>query len=229
MKLRTSLFNRTIIVNLLQRYWVAFAAYLLVLGAVVVSPLLNALQGQGWNATNVPYYASLLQVMRVTSEVLVINFIAAPIAAALLFSYLYHTRHTGMMTSLPVKRETMFLSVSAAAVIGMTLCNLLVGLAMLLVETIYGQVHLGAIGMLLGISLLTIVTFFGFAAFCAMLTGNIFAGPAVYLIFNFVTVGFELAVQSLLQPVVFGIATNYDAKTMFLSPILMLGLHQAPL
>ena len=223
MKSRTSLFNRTVIVNLLQRYWVAFAAYLCILGAVTVIPLINALQATSWNATNVPYYASLIQLMGCMSSVMVVNFIAVAVAATLLFSYLYNSRHTGMMASLPVKRETMYLSVSAAAVGGMTICNIIVALVILLVEVLYGQVHLGGIGMLMGISLLSILCFFGMAAFCCMLTGNIFAGPAVYLIFNFVTVGMETLIQELLRKIVFGIPNGLNIRTQFLSPILQLG------
>ena len=223
MKSKTSLFNGTIIKNLLQRYWVGFAAYFLILSAVTVGPLINALQSNGWNASNVPHYASLIQVMEGLSGIVVLNFLAVPVAAALLFSYLYNARHTGMMASLPVKRETMYASVSAATVGGLALCNVAAALVMLLVEVIYGQVHLGAIGMLFGISLLTILTFFGMAAFCCMLTGNILAGPAVYVIFNFLTIGVEALTTNLLQKIVFGIPTCIDFKTMFLSPILQIG------
>lgn len=223
MKSRTSLFNRTIIVNLLQRYWVGFAAYLCLLGAITVLPLINALQATSWNATNVPYYASMIEVMRNLNSVLVVNFLTVAVASTLLFSYLYNARHTGMMASLPVKRETMYFSVSAAVVGGLTLCNLFIGLMMLLVEVLYGQVHLGAIGMLVGLSVLIIIAFFGMAAFCCMLTGNIFAGPAVYLIFNFLTVGVESLVQELLRKIVFGMPNGMNIRTRFLSPILQLG------
>lgn len=219
MKSRTSLFDRTIIVNLLQRYWVAFAAYLCILGAVTVLPLINALQATSWNATNVPYYASLVQLMNCITSVLFVNFFAVAVAATLLFSYLYNSRHTGMMASLPIRRETMYLSVSAAAVGGMCLCNLAIAAVMLLVEVLYGQVHLGGIGMLMGISVLTIVCFFGMAAFCCMLTGNIFAGPAVYGIFNVLTIGCETLIQELLKKIVFGIPNGLNIKTQFLSPI----------
>jgi len=220
MKSRTSLFNRTVIVNLLQRYWVGFAAYLIILGAVTVLPLINALQATSWNATNVPYYASLIQLMGNLQPVLVVNFITVAVAATLLFSYLYNSRHTGMMASLPIKRETMYLSVSAAAVGGLTLCNLVIALVLLLVEVLYGQLHLGAIGMLTGVSVLSIVCFFGMAAFCCMLTGNIFAGPAVYFIFNFLTIGVESLVNTLLRKVVFGMPAGFSPVTQFLSPIL---------
>jgi len=224
MKSKTSLFNRTIFTNTLQRYWIGFVAYLCILGAVTLIPLVNALQEAGWYPTTLPYYASLLQLLNGSIQpVIIVNFITAAVAAALLFSYLYNARHTGMMASLPVKRETMYLSVSAAAVVGMTACNLLVMALALLVELIYGQVHLLALGILLLVSVLSIITFFGMAAFCCMLTGNILAGPAVYLIFNFLSVGTEMLVYGLLQKIVFGMGYTYNAATMFLSPILQVG------
>ncbi|MBQ3011121.1 MAG: hypothetical protein IJD81_08000 [Oscillospiraceae bacterium] len=224
MKLKTSLFNRTVFLNTLQRYWLVFAAYLCIMGACTVIPLINALQEAGWYPTTLPYYASLLQLLSgCIQPVIIVNFIAVAVVAALLFSFLYNARHTGMMASLPVKRETMYLSVSAAAIVGMTLCNVIIVFLALIVEMIYGQVHLPALGILLLVSVLTIVIFFGMAAFCCMLTGNIFAGPAVYLIFNFVFYCGEAIINELLAKIVFGIGYNYNYVTMFLSPILQVG------
>lgn len=221
MKSKTSLFNRTVFLNTLQRYWIAFIAYLCVLGACILIPLINSLQEAGWYPTNLPYYASLLQLLEGSiAPVIILNFIAVAAVAALLFSYLYNARHTGMMASLPIKRETMYLSVSAAAIIGMFVCNLVIVVLALIIEVIYGQVHLLALGILLLVSVLSIITFFGMAAFCCMLTGNIFAGPAVYLIFNVLSFGTEMLVSSLLQNIVFGISYNYSPVTTFLSPVL---------
>lgn len=220
MKLKTSLFDRTIFRNTLQRYWIVFVAYLCVMSACTLIPLVNALQDSGWYPTTIPYHASLLQLLSgCLQPVIIINFIAVAVVAALLFSYLYNARHTGMMASLPIKRETMYLSVSAAAMVGMIVCNLVIIVLALIIEVIYGQVHLPALGILLLVSVLSIVTFFGMAAFCCMLTGNIFAGPAVYVIFNFLSVGIEILVNGLLQKIVFGVGYNYNPVTMFLSPI----------
>lgn len=224
MKLKTSLFDRTIFLNTLQRYWIAFIAYLCVLGACILIPLINSLQEAGWYPTNLPYYASLLQLLDGSIMlVIMVNFFAVAVAATLLFSYLYNARHTGMMASLPIKRETMYLSVSAAAIVGMTACNVILMALALLIEVIYGQVSLIALGILLLVSVLTIITFFGMAAFCCMLTGNIFAGPVVYGIFNVLSIGTELLINALLQKIVFGLSYAYNTKTMFLSPIMQIG------
>ncbi|MBP3653824.1 MAG: hypothetical protein J6J04_00130 [Oscillospiraceae bacterium] len=219
MKLKTSLFDRTIFKNMLQRYWLIFAGYLCVMGAVLVIPLVNALQEAGWYPTNLPYYASLLQLMGQISNTILITFAAAPIAATMMFSYLYNARHTGMMASLPIKRETMFLSVSAAALAGFFICNVIIVGLVLLVEAIYGQVHLGALGLILLIITLSSIAFFGMAAFCCMLTGNILAGPAVYCIFNLLTIFMEALVYGLLQEIVFGMSNGFEEKTAIFSPI----------
>ena len=224
MKLRTSLFNRTIFTNTLQRYWLVFVGYLGAVSCFTLIPLINALQEAGWYPTSLPYYASLLQLLsECLQPVIVVNFIAVAVVAALLFSYLYNARHTGMMASLPVKRETMYLSVSAAAIVGMTLCNVIVVLLALVIEVIYGQVHLLALGILLLVSVLSVIAFFGMAAFCCMLTGNIVAGPAVYLIFNFLSVGVEMIVSGILPTIVFGMDYRDTPKSIFLSPILQVG------
>ena len=224
MKLRTSLFNRTVFTNTLQRYWLVFVGYLGAVSCFTLIPLINALQEAGWYPTSLPYYASLLQLLsECLQPVIVVNFIAVAVVAALLFSYLYNARHTGMMASLPVKRETMYLSVSAAAIVGMTLCNVIVALLALIIEVIYGQVHLLALGILLLVSVLSVIAFFGMAAFCCMLTGNIVAGPAVYLIFNFLSVGMEMIVSGILPTIVFGMDYRNTPKSIFLSPILQVG------
>lgn len=224
MKSKTSLFNRTIFTNSLRRYWVLFAAYFAVTGASLLITLVNALQEQGWYPSNLPHYASLYELLQYApSSMIVITFIAAPVAATLLFSFLYNARHTGMMTSLPVTRESMYLSVSAAGAAGFTICNAVILLLALIIELVYGDVSLTALGILFVIMTLTVLVFFGMAAFCCMLTGNIFAGPAVYLIFNFLTVGAEALVNNLLQDIVFGLGYGYTYKTMFLSPVLQIG------
>ncbi len=224
MKSKTSLFNRTIIRNLLQRYWVLFAAYLSVMGTFLLIPLLNSLQEIGWSYPSAPEHSATFFdfVQYSTSSILVISFLAAPIVAAMLFSYLYNSRHTGMMASLPISRESMFASVSAAGLIGMTLCNLAVLLLALVLELVYGDVSLVGLGIIFAEMTLSLLVFYGIAVFCCMLTGNIFAGPAVYLIFNFLTVGAESLIHNLLQDIVFGLGRNYSPKTMFLSPILQL-------
>jgi len=221
MKSKTSLFNRTVFFNLLRRHWVLFAGYFCIMGAAILIPLINSLQSTGIYATALEHYASFLELLQFTpSTVFVITFIAAPLAATMLFSYLYNARHTGLMTSLPITRESMFLSVSAAGAAGFTFCNVVILALALLIELVYGDVSLLGLAILFVIMTLTVIVFFGMAAFCCMLTGNIFAGPTVYVIFNFLTVGAEALVNALLRKVVFGMGTRFSPKTMFLSPIM---------
>ena len=228
MKSKKSLFNGTIIKNMLARYWVLFAAYFIIMGCIILVTLVNILQStSGWIVNYATYFAhpktfvAFLDNLATIS--VVIPYVAAAVVATILFSYLYNTRHTGMMASLPVTRESMFASVSAAGILGMTICNVTILLLALVLELAYGDVSLAGLGILFAILTLSAVTFFGMASFCCMLTGNIFAGPAVYGIFSFLTVGAEVLIHVLLSPIVFGMSTNYDLKTIFLSPPLFLG------
>lgn len=220
MKSKTSLFNRTIFLNLLERYWIVFVAYLGAMSVCVLMPLINALQDRYRYNAEVPLYASFIELLNMTpTSVLVLNFVAAGVVAALLFSYLYNARHTGMMASLPVRRETVYLSTAAAGFAGFTAANVVVIVMALVIELIYGQVSLLGLGILFAVSELSLLLFFGMATFCCMLTGNIFAGPAVYAIFNAVAVGAESLVVFLLQETTFGMCYSHDYFTTFLSPL----------
>jgi len=155
---------------------------------------------------------------------LFLSLISGGVVAAVTFSYLYSPRQTGLMTSLPVRRETMFLSVLSAGFVGMLIGDILLFLCCLGMEAVYGQVYLPTLFIFLVILIMENVLFLGFASFCCMLTGNILAGPAVYLIFNFTSVGVETSVGYLLSNIVYGMDSVYNLNlhTKFLSPVVML-------
>ena len=150
MQSKTSFFNRTVYWNTLRRYWVVWVGYaaLMVLG--IVLPLFNALQGvwenPGWY-NGVPQQVEHVLSTGVTFSVLSSLLVMGPIAA-LLFSYLYNSRMTGMMNSLPVRRETMFLSVTAAGFTGLLLGDVLAILGSLVVEAVFGMVNVPALLLL---------------------------------------------------------------------------------
>ncbi|MDY4105349.1 MAG: ABC transporter permease, partial [Oscillospiraceae bacterium] len=220
MQSKTSFFNRTVYWNTLRRYWVVWVGYaaLMVLG--IVLPLFNTLQGvwenPGWY-NGVPQQVEHVLSTGVTFSVLSSLLVMGPIAA-LLFSYLYNSRMTGMMNSLPVRRETMFLSVTAAGFTGLLLGDVLAILGSLVVEAVFGMVNVPALLLLLAIMVMSQVLFLGLAVFCCMLTGNIFAGPAVYYIFNFTAVVVEYLGTYLLDNLIYGFTGAAVEYTKCLSP-----------
>ncbi len=218
MKSKTSLFNRTIMVNLWQRYWVLFAGYVGVLALMVLTSLVNGFQATGKVYQLAGYVSEWTLLSNCLNGFLLVNFLAAPVFAALLYSFLYNPRHTGLMCSLPVKRETVYLSVAAAGLVGMLAMNVLALALGLGVELLFGSVSLKALGYLLLTSALSATAFFGMAALCCMLTGNIFAGPAVYGIFSILAYVVETLVTTLLGEIVFGYEALYNETFLWLSP-----------
>ena len=75
-----------------------------------------------------------------------------------------------------------------------------------------------ALLLLLAIMVMSQVLFLGLAVFCCMLTGNIFAGPAVYYIFNFTAVVVEYLGTYLLDNLIDGVTGAAVEYTKCLSP-----------
>lgn len=222
MKSKTSLFNKTIFLNFLRRYWVMWVGYAGVLLVSLVLPLVNSLQSN----TRYFRYAEKAGVTDLLTNgigvALIVSLLAAAVVAAILYSYLYTPRHTGMMNALPVKREAMYLSVFAAGFVGMLIGDVVAILCCLAAEAVYGQVCVSALGILLLVLVLENLMFLGFAACCCMLTGNVFAGPAVYLIFNFTAPVVETLVKNILNAIVYGAPSGVTLRTQWLSPVLQL-------
>ena len=104
MKSKTSLFNWSISKNLLKRYWPMWLAYLVLM--IVVLPVDVA------QYNNYAYiYNESLEVRALDSAFeFWIPALVSVVVAMAMYGYLYQSRSCGMMTSLPVKRETMFVT-----------------------------------------------------------------------------------------------------------------------
>lgn len=206
MKSRTSLFNPTIFCNFLKRYWVMWVAYGGAQLLCVALPLLNTLQEYArWpDAYSVAFVSCGRLLISMGPVPMVVSLLSCGVIAAISFSYLYNSRHVGMMNSLPIRREALFCSVLLADITGLLLADLVVFLACFGLEAAFGVVNFYALGVTLLILVLENLLFLGFAVFCCMLTGNIFAGPAVYLIFNFTAVAVEFMGTYLLSNLQFG-------------------------
>lgn len=223
MKSKTSFFNRSIFFHTLRRYWVLWVLYAAACLALIALPLLNQLQLTEriefeW------FEVSITWLLQRQETLLFLSLISGGVIAAVIFSYLYSPRQMGLMNSLPVRREAMFLSVLSAGFAGMLIGDGVLFLSCLGMEAAYGQVYLPTLCIFLVILIMENILFLGFASFCCMLTGNILAGPVVYLIFNFTAVGVEGSAEYLLNAIVYGMDSMYNLglHTGFLSPPVML-------
>lgn len=223
MKSKTSLFNPTIFYNFLRRYWLMWVFYFGLLLFSIGIPLLNSLQqlarSPGMFSDG---YISMTLMGSAQFMPLIISLLGCAVIAAISFSYLYNTRHTGMMNSLPIRRETLFFTVLTADLAGLLLADLLLALLCLVMMAVFGAVEGYALGILLLTLVLENVAFMGFAVFCCMLTGNVFAGPAVYLIFNFTGPAVEFMSRYLLGSLQYGNPGPAVDYTQWLSPPYMI-------
>ena len=207
-------FNTAIARNTLRRCWPLWAAYLGFLLVTFPLPLLSEIR-------TARERSGLLYACRdVIGNMAVFQALAgmavAVLTVMLLFGYLYNGRGNTLMNSLPVRRESLFLTLYLTGLIPMLLCELLVmGLTMLMTAAY----DIGTVWFLrwFACAALGFLAFYGFALFCAMLTGNVLVLPAVYVVLNFTVIGFETCIRELLSNLIFGM-TPGTMRLSFLSP-----------
>ena len=105
-------------------------------------------------------------------------------AAMAAFSHLYSDRAANFFASLPVRREAMFISCTAAALLPLIAGNVLTYLAALGVTVVIGASGGSLLATWLGVVTLETIAFFGIAVLCAQLTGHIVIMPLLFVAVN---------------------------------------------
>lgn len=220
---RISFFNKHVALNLLKRFWPLWTAYFAAM--IFVFPV-NLLSKLRFNLRG-----SLLEMYGVNRHVLEtcrfefpVTFVFAVLIAMAVFSYLYDTRRCGLANSLPLRRETMYCTAFITGLTPMLIADLLVWAAAWIILAETPNVIAKYMLTRLAASLMCSTAFFGLAAFCAALTGNLLVLPALYGVINIAAVLLEHAVEALLSVLVYGYA--YDGSVLdFLSPVKMLFIN----
>ena len=220
MQSKTSFFNRTLFRKNLSRYWPlwGFASFV---GFLAPAALLVRVIQSGETSVE-PLVVREGYYYLLGNAVPIISLCYAILCAMAVWSYLYNARSVGMMHTLPIRREGLFLT------------NLLSGLAMMAIPYLVA----GGLGTLLFAccggfdawgTLVTVlaviaqsVTFFGLATFCAFLTGNIFALPALYFLLNFLAPLGDWLCNLFARGFLFGFTSNYSGTVDFLCPVVYL-------
>ena len=209
-------FNTAIARNTLRRCWPLWAAYLGFLLVTFPLPLLSEIRTARERSEVILLYVCREQIAQMAVFQALAGMAVAVLTVMLLFGYLYNGRGNTLMNSLPVRRESLFLTLYLTGLIPMLLCELLVmGLTMLMTAAY----DIGTVWFLrwFACAALGFLAFYGFALFCAMLTGNVLVLPAVYVVLNFTVIGFETCMRELLSNLIFGM-TPGKMRLSFLSP-----------
>ena len=216
---RTSCCNGTLFRKDLARFWPIWAAYVIIW--FLMLPLTMISQMRQPMAYRDPYFIQDITHNMMEAPAVMMAFFFSIIVAMAVFSYLYQGRSTNFFHALPIRRERQFLSHSAAGLFILISGNVVIFLLSVLVEAAGGQLDIASLLQWLAVTSLCDVAFFGFAAFCAMLTGHILALPCIYVILQFAFVAAEALVQYVLKFFIFGLG-SFNSRLTFLSPCVMM-------
>lgn len=218
MKSKISFFNAGLFRSTLRRFWplwtIHFAGWLLFL------PVLTLMNNLGPNKSTNFIFAICESAVFASS---VVAFIMAILAAMAVFSFMYSSRSTGLIASLPVRREAIFGSTWLGGVFVIVGSNLVIALLTFLFSlgaTTSAALAFKAVCIWLGVYSMQFILFYGIASLTAVMTGSIAVLPILYIIFNFLVVGMEAIIRLDFSCLIWGMSNgSFDCVLDFLSPL----------
>ena len=221
MRSKTSCFNGTLFRKNLSRYWPLWGLASFIGALFPLAMLVNLLHSRFQNAwtpmqTKEMYYAVL------SYGVPVISIVYAVLCAMAVWNYLYNARSVGLMHTLPIRREGLFLTNTLSGLVMIAIPYAVTGVMIVLVSLLYGGIEpVGVLVTILGVAGESLF-FFGLATFCAFIVGNVFMLPALYGLLNFLAVLTDFTVNLLAQGFCFGLNSSYSGTVEWLSPVVYL-------
>lgn len=229
MRSKTSYFNATLFKKNLTRYWPLWGAASLGGAMLPLAMLVSLVHGSMYGGT----ILKPLEITEVYYDVLsyavpVVSIIYAALCAMAVWNYLYNNRSVGLMHTLPIRREGLFLTGVASGLAMMVIPYAVTGTLTILVTSFWGGFEpVGILVTILGV-LGNTVFFFGLATFCAFIVGNVFMLPALYVLFNFIAVLTDWMVNMFARGFCFGLDSDYSGVVEWLSPVVYLMQNVRP-
>lgn len=221
MKSKISFFNSGLCRSLLRRNWPVWTSYFAVLFFMVPANLMSITQYREYrNPESAEFLYNNLNRNMLEAGPYVVNlsFFACALVAMAMYSFMYNNRSTSMYCSLPIKRETVFSTAFITGLVPLLISDLIIALFCFAFLSGEGMIEAENIWKFLAMAVMGNICFFGFAAFCSVLTGNLFILPAVYVVLNVAVLLAESGIQSALNTIVYGY--SYEGSNLsFLSPI----------
>lgn len=223
MKSKTSFFNKGIFKSSIKRFWPLWTAHFaLWLVLLPVIALINNIGSMYYRNYALEFIDGFIGFPSS-----IFAFVMAILSAMAMYSFMYASRSTGLIASLPVKREAVFGSAFTAGLLPVIGSNLVIALLTLLCSLGCGS-ELGlvfkAIAIWFAVYSMEYVVFYGIASLTAMMTGSLLVLPVLYVIFNFLFIGMEQIVRMILSAFVWGMSDfNMSSVLEFLCPLIFLG------
>ena len=221
MQSRTSYFNPTLFRKNLTRFWPLWglASFL---GALFPLALLLQLLRSSYNpAPTAPVFTGMYYGV-VSYALPIISLIYAVLCAMAVWNYLYSARSVGLMHTLPIRREGIFLTNFLSGLAMMLIPYAVTGLLTVLISLAYGCFDPAGLAVTVLAVLGESFFYFAGATFVAFVTGNIFALPALYFLLHFLAALLDWLISTFAQGFLFGFNGNYTGAAEWLSPTLCL-------
>lgn len=135
------------------------------------------------------------------------------------FAWLYRTRSAYHYASLPIRRETQFVSRFLAGLLFHLGPALVVTLLTMAAGAAKGENVVVPALIFLACSTLMFLFYYGLAVLCAHLTGHVAAMPVLYLIANFLAPVLEYVLLLVADALIFGLSANQHLWPLWLSPL----------
>ena len=224
MRSGTSFFNSTLYRKNLARFWPIWSVYALIWAFMMPFQFLTLPSRYlgGSMAETDWLMRQAYQIPELLTEGNFIAFGGAVVCAMAVFSYLYSARSACTIHALPMDRKNLFFTNYLSGLSFMLLPNLAIFLFTLGAEALLGCVNLQALFTWLWAQSAMCFFYFSFAAFCAMLTGNILALPAFYGILSFLVFVMYSLVSTLLDMFYYGFDTvgdKVESAVLWFTPV----------
>ena len=207
MKLKTSFFNWTVFKKDIVRYFPAWLVYCIA-GLLLSRGSLFGLQEN---------YHTARQLAESTGFMSIINLGYAMVIAMLVFGDLFKSRMCNALHALPIRRESWFVTHTAAALAMGIAPNLLVTL--LMVPSLGGLWYIAFLW--LAMMTMAYIFFLGLAIFSMLCVGRRFAAATMYLLLNFGAMLVRWIVNDLIMPHLYGVVMRPEPFNLF-SPVVHL-------
>lgn len=207
MKLKTSFFNWTVFKKDIVRYFPAWLVYCIA-GLLLSRGSLFGLQEN---------YYTARQLAESTGFMSIIHLGYAMVIAMLVFGDLFKSRMCNALHALPIRRESWFVTHTAAALAMGIAPNLLVTL--LMVPSLGGLWYIAFLW--LAMMTMAYIFFLGLAIFSMLCVGRRFAAATMYLLLNFGAMLVRWIVNDLIMPHLYGVVMRPEPFNLF-SPVVHL-------
>ena len=224
MLLKRSSFNKTLFCKNLSRFWPLWGLASLGGALFPLALLMELLQNNYYfNQGAVEIGSMYFEV--VTSVLPILSLCYAILVAIAVWSYLYNHRSATMMHTLPIRRESLYLTNILSGMAMLLIPYVVVGVLMVVITLAFGLFDLGALCVTVAAVIGESFFYFASATFVAFIVSNVFALPAVYFLLHFLAALMDWLVNTFSTGFVFGLTGGYSGAVEFLSPTVYLMNH----